>query len=155
MGDVALYARADGLYEPRHPKAIDICKANAGRMVIASITTEPRTSLQNRFLNGWIYTRQICQKLNDAGIMAPCGSIWTRDIIHAVMQDMFLVKFEFLQNGRHVKVYESTADMSRKRFCQYIDAQIRPLVSSLWQIEIENPRDGFYFELYTELNKSN
>ncbi len=151
MADVALYARADGLYEPRHPKAIEICKSNAGRMVIADIAADTRSSLQNRYLNGWVYSKQICNKLNDAGIMTPVNSIWTRDMIHSVMQDQFLVKFEFLQAGRHIKVYESTADMSRKRFCQYIDAQIKPLVGSMWQIEIDDPREGFWLEVYQEI----
>lgn len=153
MGDVVLYAREDGLFEPKHPKAIQMVKDNAGKMFIANITAEPRTGLQNRFLNGWVYTKQICAKLNDAGIMNPVGGIWTRDIIHCMMQDMFLVKQEFLHNGRHVKVYESTADMSRKRFCKYIDEQIKPLVSSMWEIEIENPRDGIFMEIYKEMMK--
>ena len=83
--------------------------------------------------------------------MNPVGAIWTRNVIHGVMQDLFLVKEEFLLNGRHVKVYESTADMSRKRFCQYNDAQVRPFVSSMWQIEIEAPREGFWMEVYQEI----
>lgn len=151
MVDVALYAREDGLLEPRHPKAREICIANAGRMLIADIAHNTRTALQNRYLNGWVYTKQICEKLNAAGIMNPVGAIWTRNVIHGVMQDLFLVKEEFLLSGRHIKVYESTADMSRKRFCQYNDTQVRPFVSSMWQIEIEDPREGFWLEVYEEI----
>lgn len=151
MGDVALYARADGLFEPRHPKAQELCRSNAGKLFIADISANTRSSLQNRYLNGWVYTNQICEKLNDAGIMNPVGAIWTRNVIHGVMQDSFLVLEEFLLNGKHIKIYESTSTMSRKRFCQYKDAQIQPLVSSMWQIEIEEPRDGFYLEVYQEI----
>lgn len=151
MVDIALYAREDGVFDVRHPKGKELCIANAGRMFIANISKDARTGLQNRYLNGWIYTKQICGKLNDAGILNPIGGIWTRDIIHAVMQESFLVKMEFLQKGRHIKVYESTADMSRKRFCRYVDAQIRPLVSSMWQIEIDDPREGLFYEIYQEI----
>jgi hypothetical protein len=151
VSDVALYARADGLYEPRHPKAIEICKANAGNMVIADIAANTRSALQNRYLNGWIYTKQICAKLNEAGILNPVGAIWTRNVLHAMFQEAFLVKEEFLHKGRHIKIYESTADMSRKRFCEYTKEQIAPLVHSYWEIHIDDPKDGFYQELYREI----
>lgn len=146
-----LYARHDGLYEPRHPKAIEICKANAGKGVIANINSDFRTSLQNRYLNGWIYTKQICRKLNEAGITNPVGAIWTRNNIHAVMQESFLILEEFLLNGKHIKVYESTADMSRKRLTEYVNDEIKPLCSSMWNIEIDDPREGFYLDLYNEI----
>lgn len=153
MTQVALYATPEGNFQPRHPKAVELCKANAGKLFVVDIAADVRTSLQNRYLNGWVYTKQICQKLNDAGITNPVGGMWTRDMIHAVMQESFLVKFEFLQNGRHIKVFESTADMSRKRFCKYVDEQIKPFVSSMWCIEIEDPREGFWMEVYSEIMK--
>lgn len=154
MAEVSLYARADGLFEPRHPKAIDLCKLHAGKMFIVNIAADPRTSLQNRFLNGWVYTKQICKKLNDAGITNPVGALWTRDVIHAVMKDIFLVQEEFLFNGTHTKVYESTADMSRARFTEYINEQVRPFVSSMWGIEVEDPREGLFMSIYMEIMRS-
>lgn len=154
MGDVALYAREDGLLEPRHPKAKEICIANAGRLLIANIEHNTRTALQNRYLNGWVYTKQICKKLNDAGIMNPIGGMWTRDVIHSAMQSVFLVKYQYVLFGITHTVYESTADMSRKRFCRYIDAQLRPFVSSTWGIEIADPREGFWLEVYEEIMRS-
>lgn len=154
MTDMALYARADGLFEPRAKKSIDFVKSNAGKMVVVDISHNVRTALQNRYLNGWVYTHQICRKLNEAGILNPVGAIWTRDVIHALMQEMFLVKFEFLSAGKHIKVFESTADMSRKRLCNYIDDEIKPFASSMWEIEIEDPRDGYWQELYNEIMRS-
>lgn len=153
MGEVALYARADGLFEPRHPKAVELCKANAGKMFIADISMEPRTALQGRYLNGWIYRRQICAKLNEAGITGPGGVMWTRDLIHEVMQEQFLVIYEFEFMGKIHKRYESTAKMSKKRFSQYINDQVRPFVWSLWEIQVDDPRQGFYWELYRELSR--
>lgn len=151
MPEIALYARQDGLFEPRHPKAVDIVKQNAGKMFLVQINEDYRTALSNRYLNGWVYTKQICAKLNDAGIMNPVGAIWTRDVIHAVMQNIFLVKEEFIHNSQHVKIYESTRDMSRKRFSEYINDQIKPFVSSMWNIEIEDPREGIFLEIYREI----
>lgn len=152
MADMALYARSDGLLEPRANKSIDFVKENAGRMMIADISANIRTSLQNRYLNGWVYTKQICDKLNEAGIMNPVGAMWTRNTIHAVMQDSFLLKEEFIFQGKHTKIYESTADMSRKRFTNYIKEQITPYVYSLWEIHIEDPREGYWLEILNEIN---
>jgi len=153
MADVAIYARADGLFEPRLQKVQEMCAANAGKLYMASIAGNTRSALQNKYLNGWVYSKQICNKLNDAGIMNPVGAIWTRNIIHGVMQDSFLVEEEFLLNGKHIKVYESTADMSRKRFCNYIDEQIRPLIRSMWEIDVDHPRGSSWEAVYEEIMK--
>lgn len=153
MTDMALYARADGMLEPRAQKAIDFVTANAGKMLIADISENIRTSLQNRYLNGWVYTKQICNKLNDAGITNPVGGMWTRNIIHGVMQDCFLLKEEFLMDGRHIKIFESTADMSRKRFTEYINNEIKPFVYSMWEIHIEEPPTGYWREVLNEIYK--
>ena len=152
MGDMALYAREDGLLEPRAPKAVEFVKEQAGNMLIADISHNTRTSLQNKFLNGWVYTNQIVNKLKEAGIQFN-GIPWTRDSIHAVMQDNFLVKEEFILKGKHIKVYESTASMSRKRFVEYINDEIKPFVRDMWSIEISDPREGFYEELLREIMK--
>jgi len=151
MADMALYARPDGTLAPRSKKSIDFVVANAGRIIVADISADVRTALQNRYLNGWVYDKQICKKLNDAGIAMPSGGLWTRDAIHAAMQECFLLKCEYLLKGRHVKVFESTAKMSRKRFCEYINEQISPFVRELWGIEIEEPRDSFYAEILAEI----
>lgn len=153
MTDMALYARADGMLEPRALKAIEFVKANAGRLIPAKILSNIRTDLQNKYLNSWVYKHQICAKLNDAGILNPVGAMWTRDTIHAVMQDQFLVLEEFLLNGKHHKVYESTADMSRKRFTEYINNEIKPFVYSMWEIHIEEPPTGYWREVLNEIYK--
>ena len=152
MTKMALTANVDGTLKPKAKKALDFVVANAGRMIIAEISADVRTALQNRYLNGWVYTRQICDKLNEAGITMPGGGLWTRDAIHAAMQECFLMTHEYLLKGKHVKVFESTASMSRKRFREYVDDQIAPFVRELWNIEIEEPQDGFYSELLAEIN---
>jgi hypothetical protein len=104
-------------------------------------------------LNGWTYTNQICRKLNDAGIASPCGQ-WTRDSFHAAMQDCFLVQYEYLFKGRHIKVYESTATMSRKRFTEYCK-QVSEFVFEQWGITVEDPRqdDGIFYEMWSQIHK--
>jgi hypothetical protein len=120
-------------------------------MIIADIASEARTGLQNRYLNGWVYTKQIIAKLNESGQLMPTGQPWTRDTIHAAFQDCFLVKMEYLLNGRHHKVYESTATMSRKRFCEYIDDQIKPFCWDMWGITIDDANEGYWQEVYKEI----
>ena len=43
MPEIALYARADGLCEPRSDKGIQFMKDNAGCMMILQVTDNPRT----------------------------------------------------------------------------------------------------------------
>lgn len=153
MTDMALYCRSDGLLEPRAEKAIEFVKGNSSRMIIADIAADTRSSLQNRYLNGWIYTKQICRKLEEAGITMPNGAPWTRDTFHAAMQNCFLVKQEFLLDGMHHKVYESTADMSRKRFSEYTNEEVKPFVWNMWEITVDEPNDGYWAEVYKEMQK--
>lgn len=152
MADMALYARDDGLLEPRSQKSIDFVKENAGKLIIADIASDTRSSLQNRYLNGWIYAKQIVGHLNESGITLN-GAPWTRDTIHSAFQDCFLVKQEYLLNGRHIKVYESTADMSKKRFNEYTKKQITPFCWDMWQIHIHEPPSGYWREVLAEINR--
>lgn len=152
MADMALYARSDGLLEPRAEKSIEFVKSNSGNLIIADIASDTRSSLQNRYLNGWIYTKQIVHKLNDSGQQLN-SMPWTRDTVHSAFQDCFLVKQEYLLNGRHIKVYESTATMSKKRFCEYTKKQITPFCFEMWGIYIEEPLNGYWKEVLAEINK--
>jgi len=156
MTEIALYGRTDGLFEPRTDKGIEISKKNAGKLVIGSLEVVGRSKLQNRYLNGWVYTKQIVKKLNDSG-QSINGVPWTRDILHAVFQDQFLVKFECVVEGRDmgidVKVYESTAAMSKKRFTEYINEQITPFVWEMWEISIDDPREGYWREVMREIER--
>lgn len=152
--DMALYCRADGLLEPRAQKAVDWVKSQRpGQVIIAEVLQDVRSSLQNRYLNGWVYTKQIADQLRDSG-QTLNGIPWTRDSIHAAMQDCFLVKQEFLLKGRHHKVYESTATMSKKRFTDYIDNQIKPFWLEGFGIHIMSPQEGYWWEIYNEVFNS-
>jgi hypothetical protein len=153
MADMALYCRTDGLLEPRSEKSLEWVKSQKGQMIIADIAADTRSSLQNRFLNGWVYCKQVVRKLNEAGLLMPSGHPWTRDTIHAAFQDCFLVKSEFLLNGRHHKVYESTASMSRKRFSEYIDDEIKPFCWDMWEITIDDPNEGYWLEVMKEMQR--
>jgi hypothetical protein len=149
MADMALYARDDGLLEPRAQKSVAFVKSNAGKLIIADISANTRTSLQNRFLNGWIYTKQIADKLNNAGLSLG-GSPWARNSVHAAMQSCFLVKETFLMFGIEHTIYESTADMSKARFTEYIK-QVSDFVYGQWEITVEDPKEGYWLEIYNEV----
>ena len=153
MVDMALYAREDGLLEPRAQKAVDWVKEQSRKsnFIIADISSNPRTALQNRYLNGWIYAKQAVPKLNEAGYLV--GNYpWTRNSFHAAMQEVFLIVEEFLLWGKHHKIYESTADMSKQRFSEYIQ-QVTEFTYGQWGIHIEDPREGYWLEVMKELSK--
>jgi hypothetical protein len=154
MTDMALYPRADGLLEPRATKAVDWVKEQSkkGQLILADIASCPRTALQNRYLNGWIYRHQIVRKLSDAGIAMPNGAPWTRNALHAAIQECFLIIEEFLFNGKHHKVFESTADMSKVRFSEFCK-EIEAFAWEMWEIRIEDPREGYWLEIMRELQK--
>jgi hypothetical protein len=154
MTEMALYPRADGLLEPRADKSVAWIKeqAKVGRLIVVDVAIDTRSSLQNRYLNGWIYSKQVCKKLHESGITMPGGMQWTRDSFHAAMQDCFLVKHEYLFQGKHIKVYESTADMSKKRFSEYCQ-QVTEFVYSAWEIRVEDPRENYWAEILKEIRK--
>jgi len=101
-----------------------------------------------------VYTRQIVKKLGDAGITLH-GMPWTKDTLHAAFQNAFLIECEFEFNGLDQKVYESTANMGKKRFAEYIDEQIKPFVYELWNIHIDEPShdDEFWREVLREIKR--
>jgi len=154
MPEIALYGRSDGLLEPRYDKGSDFVKERSGKLMVAKIDANVRTSLQNRYLWGWIYNKQICQKLSDAGVTLN-DMPWTKDLLHAVFKEKFLVEGEIEFNGQILKVYESTASMGRKRFTEYVDEQIKPFVWGLWEISIDPPNEGYWREVFREISSEN
>jgi hypothetical protein len=118
-------------------------------LLIGNFTGDRRTALQNRFLNGWIYAQAV-NLLNDAGHSIH-GHPFTRNRIHTIMQEEFLVVDEFEFKGQIKKVYESTADMSTKRFCEYVDQQIKPFLLMQWEIDVPHPKSDLFLELYHEI----
>lgn len=154
MAEMAIYTRADGLLEPRSDRALEyVRKHKPGTMILFSAVENQRSAKQNRYLNGWIYF-QLAKALNDGGITLK-GMPWTRDTLHAMFQDLFLVKMECWFAGKEFKIYWSTANMSKKRFKKYVDEQIRPFAKDMWDIDIPEPEGGFYAELLRDINSKN
>lgn len=112
-----------------------------------------RTALQNNYLNGWVY-KQLAILLEEAGTVIPCDDgteiPYTRDILHdLVFAARFRVKTEFVVKGKVKKLYESTADMGKKRFSEYIE-QIHNFAYQYWGVHIPPPH-GIYMEYAKEL----
>jgi hypothetical protein len=149
--DMALYTRADGLLEPRNDRGVDLVrKQKPGTLWIGRFVDNVRSDLQNRYLNGWVY-KQTCEMLNDAGYTIR-GFHFTRNRLHAMCQVQFLVVEEIpLGDGTISYIFESTAQMSRKRFCKYIDGQFKPWILNDYGISIPEPDDDYYRELHREI----
>lgn len=149
--DIAVYPRTDGLLEPRNNRALDWVKKQDPRLVmVGRFVDNVRTDLQNRYLNGWVY-KQACQMLNDAGHSIK-GFLFTRNRLHAMCQIMFLVEEEVpMPDGSVTYIFESTAKMSRKRFCEYVDEELKPWLLNDYGIAIPDPQDDFYRELHRDI----
>lgn len=151
MPEIALYGREDGLFEPRTDKGLEFVKDRAGKMVLAKISANTRSDLQNRYLWGWVYYNQICRKLKDAGITVN-GFPWTKDTLHAAFQSCFLIENTFYFADKVNIVFESTSKMSSKRFTEYLK-DIKEFVFDTWEITIDDPRDGMWLEIMREIQR--
>ncbi len=148
---IMLIPRSDGLLEPMTERGIEAVKAMDKKPNAADFQTSTRSSLQNQYLNGWVYP-QLVNALNAGGYVQN-GKTFTRDRLHAIFQFKFLVKEEIETKGGLVYLFQSTAKMSKKRFCEYIDEQIRPFMINDFQIDIPDPRMGDWAEAYRLINK--
>lgn len=150
MAEMMVYTRNDGLLEPRSDRATKwVSEQKPGSGIIINIVENQRSVKQNTLLNGWYY-KQTCMELMSAGITLNCAP-WTRDALHAAMQRVYLVRYEYELDGEFVQVYESTSSMSKKRFVKYIDEQILPFIREMWNLTINPPVSGYYRELEREL----
>lgn len=149
--EIALYPRTDGLLEPRNDRALEwVKKQDCGLVILATINADTRTTLQQRYQWGWVY-KNACEMLNDAGHTIN-GFIFTKDRLHAMCQQLFLVIGEIpLGDGRVAYEYESTASMSKKRFSEFINEQVKPWLIQDYEIYLPEPEDGFYRELARDL----
>lgn len=145
-----LAPRSDGLLEPISDEALRFIKSQPPKPCVWELMRDRRTDNQNRYLNGWFY-RKACELLNEAGYTVG-GFTWTRDRLHTVCQQLFLVVEELpLTDGRISYRYESTAKMSKKRLTDYIDNQVSPWLLNDYEIAVPPPADEYYTALYREL----
>lgn len=149
--EIALYPRADGLLEPRNSRAIEwVKKQDYGLVILASINADTRTVLQQRYQWGWVY-KKACEMLNEAGYTIK-GFSYTKDRFHAMCQQLFLITEEIpLGNGGVAYTYESTASMTKKRFSEFINEQVKPWLRQDYGIDLPEPEDDFYRELARDL----
>ncbi len=151
--EMALYPRTDGLLEPRTTRAMEWIKQQCpGTVIVGRFVDNVRSDLQNRYLNGWIY-KQACRALNEAGYSIR-GMTFTRARLHAMCQQLFLVVEEVpLASGRISYIYESTASMSTKRFCEYGE-EVKNWLHQDFGISVPDPKDPgdqYYIELHRQI----
>lgn len=116
-----------------------------------------RSELQNAFMWGWVY-REIARQLHEAGIVIPLEDggehPYTVDVLHEIFKEKFLTTGEIRSNrGRTLKLYASTAKLSRKAFSEYIE-QIEQFCNQLWGIHIGPPNRGIWHEYYQALERA-
>lgn len=151
MTTIAVYPCSDGRLEPRSDNILKWVRSqNPKTFIEMDIKKNLRSSRQNRYLNGWIY-RVLAKKMLEAGINMSCGMLWTRESLHCFFQNVYLVLGEYEENGLKFKEYESTTKMNKKRFCEFINEEIRPCSREIWNIDIPEPQDGIYSELLKDI----
>ena len=121
-----------------------------------------RSDAQNRYLWGWLY-RNISSQLEAAGIVvrsdAGAEYPYTKDLLHDMFKDMFLVKGEIKRGEKIRKLHWSTKELTRKKsgdkptFGWYV-TQVKQFASQYWGIEIPDPHSREYEEIVQELREA-
>jgi len=154
---IALRARADGLLEPNSDRGVEWVQAQPpGAMITLEAPKDARSDAQNRFLWGWVYKNAV-DLINDAGYMVggPTGGIpWTKDTFHAAMRECFLIESSYICNavGRELNIYRSTSKLTPKAFSNYIES-IKQFCYGTFDISIPDPNEGYWLELFKELER--
>lgn len=139
-------------------KAIQARETGKSGFFVQLKSSAPRRSeIQNAFMWGWVY-REIARQLEDGGIVIPLDDggehPYTADVLHEIFREKFLVTGEIRNaRGRTLKLYASTAKMSKKEFNQYIE-QVKKFCRQLWHIEVDPPDRGIWHEYYRVLEQA-
>ncbi|WP_339898253.1 hypothetical protein [uncultured Gilvimarinus sp.] len=139
--------------EPVSDQAMALIKSQPPVPTVWMAQKDKRTDKQNNYLNGYYY-RKACELLNDAGHNI-AGFSFTRDRLHAMCQQMFLVVEEVpLPGGKISYLFESTTKMNKARFTEYVDEQVAPWLLNDYEISVPPPVDEYYRMLWNEIYQS-
>ncbi|MEX2964593.1 recombination protein NinB [Microbulbifer sp. TYP-18] len=116
---------------------------------------ENRTSLQNKFLWGWVY-KEISRQLDEAGIVIPCDDgtehPYTKELLHEIFKQKFLAIGSIEAKGKSITVYRSTTKLTKKEFSEYLE-DVRRFVFDFWRITVLDPHQGQYKTIWGELSR--
>ncbi|WP_299940898.1 recombination protein NinB [uncultured Microbulbifer sp.] len=114
-----------------------------------------RSTLQNRFLWGWVYS-EISRQLDEAGIVIPCDDgtehPYTKDVLHEVFKQKFLAIGSIEAKGKSIILYGSTAKLTKKKFSEYLE-NVRRFAFDFWGITVVDPYVGQYKAIWGELSR--
>ena len=117
-----------------------------------------RSDLQNRYLHGWIFRKQLATKLFNAGITAEEGAEFTVPRLkilfkHPFFADQIVEPVYFKVNGVEYREEFHPSDLPRDKFAKYCDL-ICWAAAERWGIEVEPPMSGHWRQIYEELKMS-
>lgn len=130
------------------------------------VTVQPyyrnRTSLQNRFLHGWIFRKQIMKKLTDSGqfVRMPDGSEVEYDVdvlkeifkADCIIEKVIEIKRFIGPDGAECKIEPHPSGFKAHEFAKYCELVMD--YAQLWYgIEVEPPVSGYWLALYKEMTR--
>ncbi|MEW5248898.1 recombination protein NinB [Microbulbifer sp. 2201CG32-9] len=114
-----------------------------------------RSTLQNRFLWGWVYA-EIARQLDEAGIVIPCDDgrehPYTKELLHEIFKQKFLAIGSIEAKGKSITLYGSTTKLTKKKFSEYLE-DVRRFVFDFWHITVTDPYAGEYKAIWGELSR--
>lgn len=128
--------------------------------VIFGVHEKDRTILANSYLHGWIYRKQLMQKLNDAGLGITdekSGEYfeWDVDLLKAYFtapyfQDKIEGNKHIVVNGKPFRKPFHPSNLNAKKFGLYCDL-VKDFACQKWGLVVEEPKGGKYREMYDQL----
>ncbi len=130
--------------------------------VIVRAYIRNRTDLQNRFLHGWIFRKQIMKELNDSGqqIMLPDGEMaeYDVDILKEIFkQDCIIEKIVEIKrfygpDGTLQKVDVKPSQFNTADFAKYCDL-VMYYAQEWYGVYVEPPTSGHWLAIYEEMRR--
>lgn len=118
-----------------------------------------RSDLQNNYLHGWIFRRQIMAKLNESGrmIILEDGTEkeWNVDDLKAFFKMPFIIdqvhdrKF-FFAAGQEIQEEIHPSKWSTEKFSKYCDL-VCQYAYDVFEIDVEPPISGYWLSIMREM----
>jgi len=114
-----------------------------------------RSDLQNRYLHGWIFRKQLMKKLYDGGYRTDDGAEYDMMMLKAMFKhpyfaDQIIEPVFFTVNGTEFREEFHPSELPRDKFAKYCEL-ICWASAEKWKIEIEPPMSGHWRQIYEEL----
>lgn len=117
------------------------------------------TSAQRKLMWGWYY-KYLSDALDEAGITVPDDQgheyPYSKDLLHEILKDMFLVKTEITRQGKTRKLHWSLMELPKSgtgtlkpSFSEYLD-KVKNFSREYFNIDIPDPIDEYWRSYFNE-----